>query len=117
MLVDNKENSYLRRNYEFVLIKMQERVNKLNQLKLLNILVSFLIVIGAVMFIIHSFLGYLFFFCGAIVGGVQEYMKKHKISAYILFGISILIIFAFVWEKFWLHKFEDPADIFGEFLP
>jgi hypothetical protein len=92
-------------------------VNKLNQLKWLTILVRLLIVIGVVMLIIHSFLGYLFFFCGAIVGGVEEYMKKHKISAYILFGIGILIIFVFVWEKFWLHKFEDPADIFGGFLP
>jgi hypothetical protein len=76
-----------------------------------------LAIIGVVMFSIRSYLvppetsftiwltrlGYLFFFCGAIVGGVEEYMKKHKISAYILFGIGGLIIFDFFWLKFILR--------------
>ncbi|CRK83421.1 hypothetical protein BN000_03389 [Neobacillus massiliamazoniensis] len=78
-----------------------------------------LMIIGTVMFLIHSSLvtpetsftiwltrlGYLFFFCGVIVGGVEEYMKKHKISAYILFGIGILMIFDFFWLQFLLHMF------------
>jgi hypothetical protein len=90
------------------------RVNKLNQLK--RHLYYLLAIIGVVMFSIRSYLvppetsftiwfirlGYLFIFCGCIVGGVEEYMKKHKISAYILFGIGILIIFDFFWLKFLL---------------
>ncbi|MFJ5718256.1 hypothetical protein [Neobacillus sp. NPDC093127] len=81
-----------------------------------------LIVIGVVMIIIRSFLvpsetsftiwltrlGYLFFFCGVIMGGVEEYMKKHKISAYILFGIGILIIFDYFWWKIFLNGLKLP---------
>jgi hypothetical protein len=79
----------------------------LNKLK--RHLYYLLMIIGVVMFSIRSYsvppetsftiwlirLGYLFFFCGAIVGGVEEYKIKHKISAYILIGIGGLIIFDF----------------------
>jgi hypothetical protein len=91
----------------------------LNQLKLLTILWRLLMIIGVVTFSIRFFLvppetsftiwlirlGYLFYFCAVLVGGVEEYMKKHKISAYILFGIGILIIIDFFRWKFILLNY------------
>ncbi|WP_066073175.1 hypothetical protein [Neobacillus soli] len=91
----------------------------MNQRKWVTVLRRLLMITGVVMFIIHAFLvapetpftlwinrlGGLFFFCGVIVGGVEAYMKKHRIAGYILLGIGILMIFDFVWLKFWLHKF------------
>lgn len=50
-------------------------------------------------------LGYLFTFCSCIVAAVDEYRLKHKINAYILFGVGIFLIFDFFWLKLLLHTY------------